>query len=35
VATNPAELDSLFQRADSIMYAARYKKRSGGARSLI
>jgi diguanylate cyclase (GGDEF)-like protein len=35
VSNNPAELDTLFQRADSIMYAARYKKRSGGARSLI
>ncbi len=35
VANNPAELDTLFQRADSLMYAARYKKRSGGARSLI
>ncbi len=30
VATNPAELDTLFQRADSIMYAARYKKRAAG-----
>ncbi|HMN61084.1 MAG TPA: GGDEF domain-containing protein, partial [Anaerolinea sp.] len=34
VATNPAELDTLFQRADSIMYAARYKKRAGGTRPL-
>ncbi len=34
VANNPAELDTLFQRADSIMYAARYKKRAGGTRPL-
>ncbi len=33
VATNPAEMDTLFQRADSVMYAARFRKRSGGSWS--
>jgi diguanylate cyclase (GGDEF)-like protein len=29
-AENPVELDTVFQRADSVMYAARYRKRNGG-----
>lgn len=29
-AENPVELDTVFQRADSMMYAARYRKRNGG-----
>jgi diguanylate cyclase (GGDEF)-like protein len=34
VANDPAELDTVFQRADSLMYAARYKKRTNTARSI-